>query len=119
MELDAIPEKYHPLFADEYLDDRHTFAALAQNPKDLEATPEYLNVLYGQFGQRWKEFVILILSHAWGMAASGPGTLISATTRGSRSRRYWLSTRGDISMFDDAEFVGWQPNEETVSGFYG
>jgi len=47
-----IPEEYHHRFTDEYLGDRHVFRVWAHNPEVLEATLEYLSVLYDQLGQR-------------------------------------------------------------------
>ena len=57
--LDDIQEEYHRLFTDEYLGVCHIFQAWAHNLEVLEATLEYLNVLYDQLGQRRKELVIL------------------------------------------------------------
>jgi 4-carboxymuconolactone decarboxylase len=66
LDLDDIPEEYHHLFTDDYLGDRHIFRAWAHNPEVLEATLEYLNVLYEQLGQRRKELVILTVARARG-----------------------------------------------------
>jgi 4-carboxymuconolactone decarboxylase len=62
LEMDAIPESHHHLFTEDYLGDRHIFRAWAHNPEVLEATLEYLNVLYDQLTTREKELVILTVA---------------------------------------------------------
>ena len=66
LDLEDIPEEYHDLFTEEYLGDRHIFRVWAHNPEVLEATLEYLDVLYGEPGERRKELVILTVARARG-----------------------------------------------------
>jgi alkylhydroperoxidase family enzyme len=68
LEMDEIPEEFHHLFGEEYLGDRNIFRVWANNPAVMEATLEYLKVLYGQLTERQKELVILTVARAKGAA---------------------------------------------------
>ena len=116
LELDDIPEEYHHLFTDEYLGDRHIFRAWAHNPEVLEATLEYLNVLYDQLGQRRKELVILTVARARGARYEWHQHVDIARDKGVTIEEMQAIGGGDLSMFDDAEFVLLQYARAVESG---
>jgi 4-carboxymuconolactone decarboxylase len=105
LDLDDIPEEYHHLFTDDYLGDRHIFRAWAHNPEVLEATLEYLNVLYEQLGQRRKELVILTVARARGARYEWHQHVDIARDKGVSIAEMQAIGGDDFSMFDDAEFV--------------
>jgi alkylhydroperoxidase family enzyme len=105
LELDDIPEEYHHLFTDEYLGDRHIFRVWGHNPEVLEATLEYLNVLYDQLGQRRKELVILTVARARGARYEWHQHVDIARDKGVTIEEMQAIGGGDLSVFDDAEFV--------------
>jgi 4-carboxymuconolactone decarboxylase len=116
LELDDIPEEYHHLFTDEYLGDRHIFRAWAHNPEVLEATLEYLNVLYDQLGQRRKELVILTVARARGARSEWHQLVDIARSKGVTIEEMQAIGGNDLSMFDDAEFVLLQYARAVESG---
>jgi len=116
LELDDIPEEYHHLFTDEYLGDRHIFRAWAHNPEVLEATLEYLNVLYDQLGQRRKELVILTVARARGARYEWHQHVDIARDKGVTIEEMQAIGGNDLSMFDDAEFVLLQYARAVESG---
>ena len=116
LELDEIPEAYHHLFTDEYLGDRHIFRAWAHNPEVLEATLEYLNVLYGQLGQRRKELVILTVARARGARYEWHQHVDIARDKGVTIKEMQAIGGNDLSVFDDAEFVLLQYARAVESG---
>lgn len=116
LELDDIPEEYHHLFTDEYLGDRHIFRAWAHNPEVLEATLEYLNVLYDQLGQRRKELVILTVARARGARYEWHQHVDIARGKGVTIEEMQAIGGGDLSVFDDAEFVLLQYARAVESG---
>jgi 4-carboxymuconolactone decarboxylase len=116
LELDDIPEEYHHLFTDEYLGDRHIFRVWAHNPVVLEATLEYLNVLYDQLGQRRKELVILTVAHARGARYEWHQHVDIARDKGVTIEEMQAIGGGDLSVFDDAEFVLLQYARAVESG---
>jgi len=116
LELDDIPEEYHHLFTDEYLGDRHIFRAWAHNPEVLEATLEYLNVLYDQLGQRRKELVILTVARARGARYEWHQHVDIARDKGVTIEEMQAIGGGDLSVFDDAEFVLLQYARAVESG---
>ncbi|MBX0298076.1 carboxymuconolactone decarboxylase family protein [Haloarcula nitratireducens] len=116
LELDDIPEEYHHLFTDEYLGDRHIFRAWAHNPEVLEATLEYLNVLYDQLGQRRKELVILTVARARGARYEWHQHVDIARDKEVTIEEMQAIGGGDLSVFDDAEFVLLQYARAVESG---
>jgi len=116
LELDDIPEEYHHLFTDEYLGDRHIFRAWAHNPEVLEATLEYLNVLYDQLGQRRKELVILTVARARRARYEWHQHVDIARDKGVTIDEMQAIGGGDLSAFDDAEFVLLQYARAVESG---
>ncbi|WP_042661805.1 carboxymuconolactone decarboxylase family protein [Haloferax sp. ATB1] len=116
LELDDIPEEYHHLFTDEYLGDRHIFRAWAHNPEVLEATLEYLNVLYDQLGQRRKELVILTVARARGARYEWHQHVDIARDKGVTIEEMQAIGGNDLSVFDDAEFVLLQYARAVESG---
>jgi alkylhydroperoxidase family enzyme len=116
LELDDIPEEYHHLFTGEYLGDRHIFRAWAHNPEVLEATLEYLNVLYGQLGQRRKELVILTVARARGARYEWHQHVDIARDKGVTIKEMQAIGGNDLSVFDDAEFVLLQYARAVESG---
>jgi alkylhydroperoxidase family enzyme len=116
LELDDIPEEYHHLFTDEYLGDRHIFRAWAHNPEVLEATLEYLNVLYDQLGQRRKELVILTVARARGARYEWHQHVDIARDKGVSIEEMQAIGGGDLSVFDDVEFVLLQYARAVESG---
>ena len=116
LELDEIPEEYHYLFTDEYLGDRHIFRAWAHNPEVLEATLEYLNVLYDQLGQRRKELVILTVARARGARYEWHQHVDIARGKGVTLAEMRAIGGGDFSVFDDEEFVLLQYARAVESG---
>ena len=116
LELDEIPEAYHHLFTDEYLGDRHIFRAWAHNPEVLEATLEYLNVLYDQLGQRRKELVILTVARARGARYEWHQHVDIARGKGVTLEEMRAIGGGDFSVFDDEEFVLLQYARAVESG---
>jgi len=105
LDLDDIPEEYHHLFGDDYLGDRHIFRAWAHNPEVLEATLEYLNVLYDQLGDRRKELVILTVARARGARYEWHQHVDIARTKGVTLTEMRAIGGDDLSGFDDAEYV--------------
>ena len=116
LELDDIPEEYHHLFTDDYLGDRHIFRVWAHNPAVLEATLEYLNVLYDQLGQRRKELVILTVARARGARYEWHQHVDIARDKGVTIEEMQAIGGGDLSVFDDAEFVLLQYARAVESG---
>ena len=116
LELEDIPEAYHHLFTDEYLGDRHIFRAWAHNPEVLEATLDYLNVLYDQLGQRRKELVILTVARARGARYEWHQHVDIARDRGVTLDEMRAIGGDDFSLFDDAEFVLLQYARAVESG---
>ena len=116
LELDEIPEEYHYLFTDEYLGDRHIFRAWAHNPEVLEATLEYLNVLYDHLGQRRKELVILAVARARGARYEWHQHVDIARNKGVALEEMRAIGGGDLSVFDDEEFVLLQYARAVESG---
>ena len=116
LELDEIPEEYHHLFTDEYLGDRHIFRAWAHNPEVLEATLTYLNVLYEQLGQRRKELAILTVARARGARYEWHQHVDIARDKGVTIDEMRAIGGGDLSAFDDAEFVLLQYARAVESG---
>lgn len=105
LELDDVPEEYHHLFGDDYLGDRHIFRAWAHNPEILEATLEYLNVLYDQLGERRKELVILAVARARESRYEWHQHVDIAREKGVSLEEMRAIGGDDLSVFDDAEFV--------------
>lgn len=105
LELDEIPEEYHYLFTDDYLGDRHIFRAWAHNPEVLEATLEYLNVLYEQLTPRKKELVILTVARARGARYEWHQHVDIARDLGVEVAEMRGIGGGDFSAFDEDEFV--------------
>ena len=116
LEIDEIPEEYHYLFTDDYLGDRHIFRAWAHNPEVLEATLEYLNVLYDQLGDRRKELVILTVARARNARYEWHQHVDIARDRGVTIEEMQAIGGGDLSTFDDAEFVLLQYARAVESG---
>jgi 4-carboxymuconolactone decarboxylase len=116
LELDDIPEEYHHLFTEAYLGDRHIFRAWAHNPEVLEATLEYLNVLYDQLGQRRKELVILTVARARGARYEWHQHVDIARDKGVTVEEMQAIGGGDLSVFDDAEYVLLQYARAVESG---
>jgi alkylhydroperoxidase family enzyme len=116
LELNEIPEPYHHLFTDEYLGDRHIFRAWAHNPAVLEATLEYLNVLYDQLGDRRKELVILTVARARDARYEWHQHVDIARDKGVTIAEMRAIGGGDLSAFDDAEFVLLQYARAVESG---
>jgi alkylhydroperoxidase family enzyme len=116
LELDEIPDEYHDLFTDDYLGDRHIFRAWAHNPEVLEATLEYLNVLYDQLGDRRKELVILTVARARNARYEWHQHVDIARDRGVAIEEMRAIGGGDLSPFDDAEFVLLQYARAVESG---
>ncbi|WP_318570956.1 carboxymuconolactone decarboxylase family protein [Salinigranum marinum] len=116
LELDEIPDEYHDLFTDDYLGDRHIFRAWAHNPEVLEATLEYLNVLYDQLGDRRKELVILTVARARNARYEWHQHVDIARDRGVTIEEMRAIGGGELSLFDDAEFVLLQYARAVESG---
>ncbi|WP_136591560.1 carboxymuconolactone decarboxylase family protein [Salinigranum halophilum] len=116
LEIDEIPEEYHYLFTDDYLGDRHIFRAWAHNPEVLEATLEYLNVLYDQLGDRRKELVILTVARARNARYEWHQHVDIARDRGVTIEEMRAIGGGDLSTFADAEFVLLQYARAVESG---
>jgi alkylhydroperoxidase family enzyme len=116
LDLDDIPEEYHHLFTDEYLGDRHIFRAWAHNPEVLEATLEYLNVLYDQLGDRRKELVILTVARARGARYEWHQHVDIAREKGVTLAEMRAIGGEDLSVFDNAEFVLLQYARAVESG---
>jgi len=116
LERDEIPEEYHYLFTDDYLGDRHIFRAWAHNPEVLEATLEYLNVLYDQLGDRRKELVILTVARARNARYEWHQHVDIARDRGVTIEEMRAIGGGDLSTFDEAEYVLLQYARAVESG---
>ncbi len=116
LELDDIPAEYHHLFTDDYLGDRHIFRAWAHNPEVLEATLEYLNVLYDQLGDRRKELVILTVARGRGARYEWHQHVDIARDRGVTLAEMRAIGGDDLSPFDDAEYVLLQYARAVESG---
>ncbi|ADQ69085.1 hypothetical protein C499_06130 [Halogeometricum borinquense DSM 11551] len=116
LELDEIPEEYHYLFSDDYLGDRHIFRAWAHNPEVLEATLEYLNTLYDQLGERRKELVILTVARARGARYEWHQHVDIARDKGVTVEEMQAIGGGDLSVFDDTEYVLLQYARAVESG---
>jgi 4-carboxymuconolactone decarboxylase len=116
LDLDEIPEEYHYLFTDEYLGDRHIFRAWAHNPEVLEATLEYLDVLYGELGDRRKELVILTVARARGARYEWHQHVDIARDKGLTFDEMRAIGGGDLSGFDGPEYVLLQYAEAVESG---
>ena len=116
LELDDIPEEYHHLFTDDYLGDRHIFRAWAHNPEVLDATLEYLTVLYDQLGDRRKELVILAVARARGARYEWHKHVDIARDRGVTLAELRAIGGDDLSAFDDAEYVLLQYARAVESG---
>jgi alkylhydroperoxidase family enzyme len=105
LELDEIPERYHYLFTDEYLGDRHIFRAWAHNPAVLEATLEYLDTLYSQLTPREKELVILTVARARGARYEWHQHVDIARDEGVTTGEMRAIGGGDFSQFPESELV--------------
>lgn len=105
LDIDDVPEEYHYLFTDEYLGDRHIFRVWAHNPEVLEATLEYLEVLYGQLGDRRKELVILTVARAREARYEWHQHVDIARSAGVTIEEIQALGGDDLSVFDDAEYV--------------
>lgn len=116
LERDEIPEAYHYLFTDEYLGDRHIFRVWAHNPEILEATLEYLDTLYEQLTPRRKELVILTVAKARGARYEWHQHVDIARDEGVTTEEIRAIGGGDLSPFDDAEFVLCQYARAVVAG---
>ncbi len=116
LDLEEIPEEYHHLFTDDYLGDRHIFRVWAHNPEVLEATLEYLNTLYAQLGDRRKELVILAVARARGARYEWHQHVDIARDKGVTLAEMRAIGGGDLSPFDDAEFVLLQYARAVESG---
>ena len=116
LDLDDVPEEYHHLFTDDYLGDRHIFRAWAHNPEVLEATLDYLNVLYDAIGQRRKELVILTVARARGARYEWHQHVDIARDKGVTLSEMRAIGGGDFSSFDDAEYVLLQYARAVESG---
>jgi alkylhydroperoxidase family enzyme len=116
LDLDEIPEEYHHLFTDDYLGDRHIFRVWAHNPEVLEATLNYLNTLYEQLGERRKELVILTVARARGARYEWHQHVDIARDKGVTVAEMRAIGGGDLSVFDDAEFVLLQYARAVESG---
>ncbi|MFC6953624.1 carboxymuconolactone decarboxylase family protein [Halorubellus litoreus] len=116
LDRDEIPDEYEHLFTDEYLGDRHIFRIWAHNPEVLEATLEYLNVLYDQLGQRRKELVILTVARARGARYEWHQHVDIARDKGVTIDEMRAIGGGDFSGFDDAEYVLLQYARAVESG---
>jgi len=116
LDLDDIPAEYHHLFTEEYLGDRHIFRAWAHNPEVLEATLEYLDVLYDQLGRRRKELVILAVARARGARYEWHQHVDIARDEGVTLEEMRAIGGGDLSVFDDAEYVLLQYARAVESG---
>ena len=116
LDRDEIPAEYEHLFTDEYLGDRHIFRIWAHNPEVLEATLEYLNVLYDQLGQRRKELVILTVARARGARYEWHQHVDIAREKGVTLDEMRAIGGGDFSGFDDAEYVLLQYARAVESG---
>jgi alkylhydroperoxidase family enzyme len=116
LELDEIPEEYHHLFTEDYLGDRHIFRAWAHNPEVLEATLEYLNTLYAQIGDRRKELVILAVARARGARYEWHQHVDIARGKGVTIAEMQAIGGGDLSVFDDDEYVLLQYARAVESG---
>jgi alkylhydroperoxidase family enzyme len=82
----------------------------------LEATLEYLNVLYDQLGQRRKELVILTVARARGARYEWHQHVDIARDKGVTIEEMQAIGGGDLSVFDDAEFVLLQYARAVESG---
>jgi alkylhydroperoxidase family enzyme len=116
LDLEDIDEEYHYLFTDEYLGDRHILRAWAHNPEVLEATLDYLNVLYDQLGQRRKELVILTVARARGARYEWHQHVDIARDKGVTLDEMRAIGGDDFSPFDDVEFVLLQYARAVESG---
>ena len=116
LDLEDIPEEYHYLFTEEYLGDRHIFREWAHNPEVLEATLEYLNVLYEQLGERRKELAILTVARGRGARYEWHQHVDIARDKGVSIEEIRAIGGGDFSLFDDAEFVMLQYARAVESG---
>ncbi|MEF8839678.1 MAG: carboxymuconolactone decarboxylase family protein [Haloarculaceae archaeon] len=105
LDIDDVAGQYDSPFTDEFLGDRHIFRGWAQNPAGLEATLEYLEVLYEQLGDRRSELVNLTVArtrearYEWHQhvdIAPGAGVTIDESQ---------AIGGDDISVVDDAESV--------------
>ena len=105
LELEDIPAEYHYLFTDDYLGDRHIFRVWGHNPAVLEATLEYLETLYDQLTPRRKELVILAVARARGAEYEWHQHVDIARANGVTTDEIRAIGGGDLSPFDDAEFV--------------
>jgi alkylhydroperoxidase family enzyme len=109
-------EEYHLLFTDDFLGDRHIIWAWAHNPEVLEATPEYPNMLYDQLGQRRKELVILTVARARRARYEWHQHGNIARDKGVTIAEIQAISGGDLSVFDDAEYVLLQYARAVESG---
>ena len=116
LNLDDIPVEYHHLFGDDYLGDRHIFRVWAHNPEVLEATLEYLNVLYDQLGDRRKELVILSVARARGARYEWHQHVDIARGKGVALAEMRAIGGDDLSGFDDAEYVLLQYARSVAAG---
>jgi alkylhydroperoxidase family enzyme len=71
----------------------------------LEATLEYLNVLYDQLGGRRKELVILTVARARGARYECHQHVDIARDEGVTIEEMQAIGGGDLSVSDDAEYV--------------
>ena len=105
LEMEEIPESHHHLFTDDYLGDRHIFRAWAHNPEVLEATLEYLNVLYDQLIPRKKELVILQVARAREAEYEWHQHVDIARDKGVTTEEIREIGGGDLSEFPSEEYV--------------
>jgi len=105
LEMDEIPEEYHYLFTDDYLGDRNIFRVWAHNPEVLEATLDYLNVLYDQLTPRRKELAILTVARARRAEYEWHQHVDISRGHGVTLDEIRAIGGDDFSTFDDEEFV--------------
>ena len=105
LEMDEIPEEYHYLFTDDYLGDRNIFRVWAHNPEVLEATLDYLNVLYDQLTPRRKELAILTVARARRAEYEWHQHVDLARDAGVTTDEIRAIGGDDLSPLPDEEFV--------------
>lgn len=88
----------------------------AHNPEVLEATLEYLNVLYGELGERRKELVILTVARGRGARYEWHQHVDLAHEKGVTLEEIRAIGGRDFSTFDDAEYVLLQYARAVESG---
>jgi len=116
LDREEIPEAYQHLFGDDYLGDRHIFRVWAHNPEVLEATLEYLNTLYEQLTPRTKELVILTVAATEHARYEWHQHVDIARDKGVTTEEMRAIGGGNLSPFDDEEFVLLQYAEAVAAG---